>query len=63
MCCVGGVFVGEGYEGGSGDHPMATGWGLGFRWYLYMRNHGKGEDYRYRAMSKRGGRVPLLRWW
>ena len=29
--------------------------------YLYMRNHGKGEDYRYRAMRKRwGARFPLI---
>ena len=34
---------------------MTTLWGLRLAVYLYARNHGKGEDYRYRAMRKRWG--------
>jgi len=30
-------------------------WGLRLSGYLFWRNHGKGEDYRYRAMRKRWG--------
>jgi steroid 5-alpha reductase family enzyme len=34
---------------------MTTIWGLRLAAYLLIRNHGKGEDYRYRAMRKRWG--------
>jgi steroid 5-alpha reductase family enzyme len=34
---------------------MTTLWGLRLAVYLYARNHGKGEDFRYRAMRKRWG--------
>lgn len=30
-------------------------WGLRLAGYLFWRNHGKGEDFRYRAMRKRWG--------
>ncbi len=30
-------------------------WGLRLTGYLYWRNHGKGEDFRYRAMRKKWG--------
>ncbi len=36
---------------------MATVWGLRLAGYLWWRNHGKGEDFRYRAMRKRRGRA------
>lgn len=40
---------------------MTTLWGLRLAGYLYVRNHGKGEDFRYRAMRKRWGpRFPLI---
>ena len=40
---------------------MTTLWGLRLAAYLFARNHGKGEDYRYRAMRKRWGpRFPLI---
>ena len=40
---------------------MTTLWGLRLAAHLYIRNHGKGEDYRYRAMRKRWGpRFPLI---
>ena len=40
---------------------MTTVWGLRLAVYLYSRNHGKGEDYRYRAMRKHWGRqFPLI---
>jgi steroid 5-alpha reductase family enzyme len=36
-------------------------WGLRLFAYLFWRNHGKGEDYRYRAMRKRwGDRFPVV---
>ena len=39
---------------------MVTLWGLRLSAYLTWRNHGNGEDYRYRAMRKHwGGRF----WW
>ena len=39
---------------------MVTVWGLRLSAYLTWRNHGNGEDYRYRAMRKHwGGRF----WW
>jgi steroid 5-alpha reductase family enzyme len=34
---------------------MTTLWGLRLAGYLFWRNHGKGEDYRYRAMRKHWG--------
>jgi steroid 5-alpha reductase family enzyme len=34
---------------------MTTIWGLRLAGYLAVRNHGKGEDFRYRAMRKRHG--------
>jgi steroid 5-alpha reductase family enzyme len=34
---------------------MTTIWGLRLATYLYIRNHGKGEDFRYRAMRKHWG--------
>jgi steroid 5-alpha reductase family enzyme len=34
---------------------MTTIWGLRLGGYLFWRNHGKGEDYRYRAMRKHWG--------
>jgi steroid 5-alpha reductase family enzyme len=34
---------------------MTTIWGLRLAGYLYLRNHGKGEDFRYRAMRKKYG--------
>ena len=40
---------------------MTTVWGLRLAGYLFVRNHGNGEDYRYRAMRKRWGpRFPLI---
>lgn len=55
-------FVGDGYNGRKWLITLlATAWGLRLSLYLYMRNHGKGEDYRYRAMRKRwGARFPLI---
>ncbi len=39
---------------------MVTVWGLRLAGYLYWRNHGKGEDWRYVAMrKKRGSRFPI----
>ena len=38
-----------------------TFWGLRLAGYLYWRNHGKGEDFRYRAMRKKfGDRFPVV---
>jgi len=34
---------------------LVTVWGLRLAGYLFWRNHGKGEDFRYRAMRKRWG--------
>lgn len=40
---------------------LASAWGLRLSIYLFIRNHGKGEDYRYRAMRKRWGpRFPVI---
>ena len=40
---------------------MTTLWGLRLAGYLFIRNHGKGEDFRYRAMRKHWGpRFPLI---
>ena len=39
----------------------ATLWGLRLAGYLFWRNHGKGEDFRYRAMRKKfGERFPIV---
>ncbi len=36
-------------------------WGLRLGGYLFWRNHGKGEDYRYKAMRKHWGpRFPVI---
>jgi len=36
-------------------------WGLRLGGYLFWRNHGKGEDFRYRAMRKHWGpRFPII---
>ena len=40
---------------------MVSVWGLRLSGYLFKRNHGNGEDFRYRAMRKRyGDRFPLV---
>ena len=40
---------------------MVTAWGLRLAGHLFWRNHGKGEDYRYRAMRRRwGSRFPVI---
>jgi steroid 5-alpha reductase family enzyme len=39
---------------------LVTVWGLRLTIHLFVRNHGKGEDYRYRAMRERHG--PSF-WW
>ena len=40
---------------------MTTVWGLRLAGYLFWRNHGAGEDYRYRAMRKKyGARFGLI---
>lgn len=40
---------------------MTTVWGLRLAGYLFWRNHGKGEDYRYKAMRKHWGpRFPII---
>jgi steroid 5-alpha reductase family enzyme len=40
---------------------MVSIWGLRLAIYLWWRNHGKGEDFRYVAMRKHyGARFPLI---
>lgn len=40
---------------------LTTVWGLRLAGYLFWRNHGQPEDYRYRAMRKRwGDRFPII---
>ena len=40
---------------------LALGWGLRLGAYLFWRNHGKGEDFRYQAMRRHwGARFPLV---
>ena len=39
---------------------LVTIWGVRLALYLFGRNHGKGEDYRYQAMRKRSKNFPLL---
>ena len=34
---------------------MATIWGLRLSIYLFVRNHGNGEDFRYQAMRRKYG--------
>lgn len=40
---------------------LVTIWGLRLAGYLWWRNHGKGEDWRYRAMRKRHGEAFAIR--
>ena len=55
-------FAGDGYDGRKWLITLlASAWGLRLSVYLFIRNHGKGEDYRYRAMRKRwGSRFPII---
>ena len=40
---------------------MTSVWGVRLGGYLFWRNHGKGEDFRYRAMRKHWGpRFPII---
>jgi steroid 5-alpha reductase family enzyme len=40
---------------------LASAWGIRLSAYLFVRNHGKGEDYRYQAMRRRWGpRFPVI---
>lgn len=40
---------------------LASAWGLRLSTYLFIRNRGKGEDYRYQAMRRHWGpRFPLI---
>lgn len=40
---------------------LTTVWGLRLAGYLFWRNHGKGEDFRYRAMRRHwGARFPVV---
>jgi steroid 5-alpha reductase family enzyme len=40
---------------------LALAWGLRLGVYLFWRNHGKGEDFRYQAMRRHwGARFPLV---
>jgi steroid 5-alpha reductase family enzyme len=40
---------------------LVTIWGLRLGLHIFTRNHGKGEDYRYKAMRKQyGDRFPLV---
>lgn len=54
--------VGDGYDGRKWLITLlASAWGLRLSVYLFFRNKGKGEDYRYRAMRRRWGlRFPLI---
>ena len=54
--------TGDGYEGRKLlIAALATVWGLRLSIHLYIRNHGKGEDYRYQAMRRHwGSRFPLI---
>jgi steroid 5-alpha reductase family enzyme len=43
---------------------LVTAWGLRLTTHLFVRNHGKGEDYRYRAMREQHGpRFWWVSWW
>lgn len=49
-------FTGDGYDGRRWLITLlASAWGLRLSTYLYVRNHGKGEDYRYQAMRRHWG--------
>jgi steroid 5-alpha reductase family enzyme len=40
---------------------LVTVWGLRLGFHIFTRNHGKGEDYRYKAMRKQyGDRFPVV---
>jgi steroid 5-alpha reductase family enzyme len=54
--------VGDGYEPRKWLITLlASAWGLRLSIYLFFRNRGKGEDYRYRAMRRRWGpRFPVI---
>ncbi len=61
------VVAWTGYFNTSGFAPrklllttLVTIWGVRLALYLFWRNHGKGEDYRYQAMRKRIKNFPLL---
>lgn len=53
-------------DGGGAAHQLwlvvlTTVWGLRLTGYLFWRNHGKGEDYRYKAMRKHhGAKFPII---
>lgn len=55
-------FTGDGYDGRKWLITLlASAWGLRLSTYLYIRNHGKGEDYRYQAMRRHWGpRFPII---
>ncbi|MBE0610368.1 MAG: DUF1295 domain-containing protein [Dehalococcoidia bacterium] len=55
-------FTGDGYDGRKWLITLlASAWGLRLSTYLYLRNHGKGEDYRYQAMRRHWGpRFPII---
>ena len=36
-------------------YSLVTVWGVRLAWYLWLRNHGKPEDYRYVAMREKHG--------
>lgn len=36
-------------------YTMVTVWGIRLAWHLWLRNHGKPEDYRYVAMREKNG--------
>jgi steroid 5-alpha reductase family enzyme len=54
--------MGDGYEGRKWLITLlASAWGLRLSIYLFARNAGKGEDYRYQAMRRRwGSRFPIV---
>lgn len=55
-------FTGDGYDGRKWLITLlASAWGLRLSIYLFIRNHGKGEDYRYQAMRRHWGpRFPIV---
>lgn len=55
-------FAGDGYEGRRWLITLlTTAWGMRLSIYLYRRNHGLPEDYRYQAMRRNwGARFPLM---
>lgn len=54
--------AGDGYDGRKWLITLlASAWGLRLSTYLYIRNHGRGEDYRYQAMRRNWGpRFPII---